>query len=501
MNEFALMIADDEKIIRDGLCGSIDWTALGFRIAAVASDGEEALRLFREAKPDAVIMDIRMPGMDGLEVLEAFKSERPETEVILLSGYDEFAYAKKGLREGAFDYIIKLHMFTELENCLRRLHQALTLKRAESERYSHLLKLRNDLMFQEFIKGRRPAEPDRAPGGTKYGVVSVWIPPGAARSADWPVRSSFSLPHFVGRTGDALHFIFYTEGEDSQPFPKRLADAAGKLEHALDSGGAGAYRMGVGTVKSSVEDIPGSYREAMKAVDYLRHRDAGIPQRSVLFYADWPGQDISALYRMSSLAGWVNWVYSGDEASLTAWIGTVFEEAYANKKITVADMKYLCLQIAAQFEKVTQQKESDELLLHELDSLKDLEEQFIGLVKARSRVVHERIQQQKNESISAVKDYVDQMYTTNLRLEEVAQRFYFSPGYLSAKFKEYTGQSFSQYVIGKRIETACRLLAGTDMKIYEIAQQVGYSDEKHFSKLFTQLKKIGPREYRKRGRG
>jgi two-component system response regulator YesN len=491
------MIVDDEKIIRDGLQDSISWGSLGFQIVAVAADGEEALELFRKHKPEAVIMDIKMPVMDGLEVLEKFKSEQPETEVILLSGYDEFAYAKKGMKEGAFDYIIKIDMFTELEDSLKKLHQALTHKQEETKQYNHLLVLKDDYMFQEYIKGRSPSGLNRAEFGYTYGVVAIWTASAHSLSADFCALDPLPLQYLVRLDREYIHFIFYKEGEDSQLFHSRLADSIDKLVLHMDRNGIVKYKLGIGNVKPSVAEIPYSYKEAMKTIDYQRSKDADQTERSILFYQDWKGQEISVNYRMIPIRNWVNWVYSGDDESLIDWIKTIFAEACLNKNISISDMQYLCIQIVAQFEKVMKEKGSDDLSLNEFDSLKDLETHIIQIVKARSDSMHQRIQSQKNKSIDAVKEYVDEMYMTNLSLEEVAQQFHFSPGYLSDKFKEHIGMPFSQYLITKRIETACKLLTGTEMKIYEIAKEVGYSDEKHFSKLFTRSKELGPREYRK----
>jgi two-component system response regulator YesN len=497
MNEFTLMIADDEKIIRDGLLNSINWEALGYQVVAVASDGEEALELFREHRPAVVIMDIKMPIMDGLQVLEKFKSEQGDTEVILLSGYDEFAYAKKGMKEGAYDYIIKIDVFTELEDSLKRLHQVLTHRQEEAKQYNHLLVLKDDYLFQECIKGRSPMEFSRAGSVYTFCVVAIWIPSMSSLSVDFRGRSLFSIPYLMRIEQDYMHFIFYEEDKNSQPFLKRLVDSLHKLELQLDRNGITKYKMGIGNMKPTVAEVPHSYREAMKTIDYQRSRDADYSEPCLLFYKDWKGQDISVNYKMIPVRNWVNWVYSGDYENLAKWVQTIFAEACVNKKITLSDMYHLCVQIIAQFEKVAKEKGSDEISLNEFDSLMDLEAYVIRILKSRSETLHSNLQLQKNKSIAAVKEYVDEMYMTNLSMEEVAHLFYFSPGYLSAKFKEFAGMSFSQYLITKRIETACQLLSGTEMKIYEIAKEVGYTDEKHFSKLFTRIVQMGPREYRK----
>ncbi|NOU73060.1 response regulator [Paenibacillus sp. LMG 31458] len=497
MDKFTLMIVDDEKIIRDGLQNSINWEALGFNLVAVASDGEEAIELFRKYKPQAVIMDIHMPVMTGLEVLEKFKCEHPDTEVILLSGYDEFAYAKKGIQEGAFDYIIKLNMFPELEKSLEKLHQALSHRLEETKQYNQLLLLKNDYTFQQFIKGYTPIELSQAAKESYYCVASVWFPSPPLLLLAFFSRISLPLKVLIKQGNGYIHFIFYKEGEERLFFHQKLVESIRMVEGQLNDNAVTAYKIGIGSFKPNVSEIPQIYKEAMKTIDYLRYGDPESSERSILFYEDWRRQDISINFSRVPDMHWVNWVYSGDDVNLINWIKTVFAEACVNKHITLSDMKYLCVQLAAQFEKITKVHEIEFISLNEFDSLMELEAHMIQFIKERCVTAHRRIQLQKSESISTVKEYVDELYTTNLNLEDVARQFYFSPGYLSSKFKAYTGMTFSKYLITKRIETACKLLVGTEMKIYEIANEVGYSDEKHFSKLFSQIKNTGPREYRK----
>lgn len=329
MNVFTLMIADDEKIIRDGLQDSIDWGSLGFKLIAVASDGEEALELFREHKPQTVIMDIHMPAMNGLEVLVKLKNEQPDTEVILLSGYDEFTYAQKGIKEGAFDYIIKLNMFPELEESLKKLHQALSHRLEETKQRNQLLLLKNDYMFQEYRSGRSPLELGHAGDEDNYCVVSVWLSSPRALYADFCDRDTLPLKYLIKRDNHYIHFIFYREGEESQLFHKRLLDSIRIVEHHLDRT---VYKIGIGNVKSFRSEIPLIYKEAMKTVDYLRSGDSESAERSVLFYKDWQGQEHSVNYNLVSDMHWVNWVYSGDNESLINWIRIIFAEACVSKK-------------------------------------------------------------------------------------------------------------------------------------------------------------------------
>lgn len=116
-----VVLVDDEKMIRDGLAYTMPWAEMGVEVAGTASNGEAALEFIREKKPHVVLTDIKMPIMDGLELLKAVKEEIPSTRVIILSGYDEFSYAQQALKYGASDYLIKPVDAVELRKVMEKL--------------------------------------------------------------------------------------------------------------------------------------------------------------------------------------------------------------------------------------------------------------------------------------------------------------------------------------------------------------------------------------------
>ena len=102
-----VFLVEDEVIIRESVKNSIDWEKEGYEFAGEASDGELALPLILEEKPDIVITDIRMPFMDGLELSRIVKEKLPDTKIIILSGYDDFGYAKEAIKIGVTEYLLK----------------------------------------------------------------------------------------------------------------------------------------------------------------------------------------------------------------------------------------------------------------------------------------------------------------------------------------------------------------------------------------------------------
>ena len=122
---YQVLLIDDEPWALYGLKTLIDWEALGYRIAGEAENGLKAMELLNKGNIDVVISDIRMPGMDGIQLMETIQEEKLPVEVILVSGYSEFEYARKAVRYGAFDYLLKQVSAAELTDVLRRLSDAL----------------------------------------------------------------------------------------------------------------------------------------------------------------------------------------------------------------------------------------------------------------------------------------------------------------------------------------------------------------------------------------
>jgi two-component system, response regulator YesN len=118
-----IVIADDEKMIREGLRRTMPWAEMGIEVAGVAADGERALELIKETRPRIVLTDVRMPKMDGLELLRRVKGEFPETCIVMLSGFDEFAYVREAVKGGAMDYLLKPVTAEELRGVITRVKE------------------------------------------------------------------------------------------------------------------------------------------------------------------------------------------------------------------------------------------------------------------------------------------------------------------------------------------------------------------------------------------
>lgn len=151
-----VMIVEDEKIIREGLVKAIPWCEWGFEVAAVSNNGRQALEYLNICQIDVIVTDIRMPNMDGIELLCETKKIRPELPVIFISGYEEFEYARKALEYGAFAYVLKLFLRKELKNVMGNVKAHLQ----EKENNKKLKILENKVIVESKIREVILGEPE-----------------------------------------------------------------------------------------------------------------------------------------------------------------------------------------------------------------------------------------------------------------------------------------------------------------------------------------------------
>jgi two-component system, response regulator YesN len=510
----SLVIVDDEKLIREGLVSYIDWGSLGIRVAGVCATAQEALQMVHDAEADMVLTDIRMPGMDGIELLKRLKGINARCEVVFVSAYRNFEYARKALRYGAFDYVMKPIEEAALYETFRRCAEHLKNTAAgetdaalsESAAIEELkLYLQADMRDPDVWRRlalalhiptggscrlviARPAGGAKDPGAEEEGDALR-----RALQAEGAMVVSLSLGE-----NETVIIAFGEPGHAPPRSSGRFSDTLATLTamnvaSTLDEGGRDPTELYHEASWASVALAASSSRRSMQFAE-LR---AGLAKRppvamtpeqlaEELMVADGPGRADLA-WRL--FAGLVRDGHACDPSVVRLEVSTTVESAVRR----LAEYPTLRPGVSAL-------QGLGPLVAHERSVFAIYTATRAYLEKLRS-IITERLSAGISRRINEAVNFVRDDPVTDVTLAGVARRLLVSPGYLSRAFSREMSESFSHFRSRTRVERAKQLLLDHRYKVYEVAALVGFSDVTHFTKVFTRLTGVSPGEYRKRSEG
>lgn len=535
MDDITILIADDEYSIRRGLSTAIDWKALGARVIGEAANGEEAFALLHQAQPDVVITDIRMPGCTGLDMIERARQENLDSYFIILSGYEDFEYARRAIRGRVSAYLLKPIVPADLMGEVEKARQQVLTRRSANlqqqkrefaaqkgsamlrEQFYHSL-ARGDYHSLSEIEGAMHAQglpPLPMPCTAmafRFTLPDQADPTDFARGDDRLFRTA--LCNILRELAEpAVLECFLNDGTGigvlvpACPDPQALAQ---KCIQTLRGITKLELSAGIGPTACSLLAVEESCRRALEAVEYHMYERGGT-----VF-------DAAALQEMQrtppgpppDTADLAEAVAGGDRhqiaLALTAFFQTLLYvpmpppryvrgmcayAVYEVNKYLAALMQHPAAMPAAVPAAQWQQE------IHGLPTLSDLKSYMEELFMALAR----RRQEQKREQLPAViqqaRQYVRQNIFTRLRVEAVASAVHMSEGHLTAQFKKYTGQTLRDYILDCKLLKAKELLSGEALTVYEIAEKLEYGDYRSFSRAFKRFTSLSPTEYRNGIRG
>jgi two-component system response regulator YesN len=536
-----LIIVDDEPLLRQGIAKIVERLDLPVEVAGLAGDGKEALRLLAEVRPDLVITDIRMPEMDGLDFIGEALQIYPKLPFIIVSGYDDFEYARRGIQYGVVDYLLKPVDHEELRAGIERIR-----KRAEDDRRRArigdelaLLQRQNEESLREklltklietgggdadFLKDEKLAELHSTCREIAVAVFDLALP-------ELPYRSfregdeallRFAVSNVItdliaqtGRRGTLFRHSLYDhqlvyvlgDGEISTELLRR------ELQEVLD--GVNRYlkleaAVGIGKPAKTLPDLPQSYQQAKLAA---RERIIHGWNRVYLSSAR---PDVHA----SSRSGMTDeedrllsrYLTEGNAAAIRQWIGRRIRGIVEREGAGFPSLESFCIELHLRFWKYLIARidapewaigEIDDLLgwLYRTDHWTEIEDRLGETTDAIIEHLNRLRHSDSYDVMEEVKRYIDANLHEPLSLKWIAERFFLHPNYFSRRFKEKYKESFIGYVTGERIRKASRLLRETELMIQEIAGLVGIPDAAYFSSVFRKATGLTPNQYRAQAAG
>ena len=519
---YSLIFVDDEDIVRQGITSRIPWGKNGFQLAGVFDNGRSALEYLKHHEVDVVLSDISMPQMDGLTLSKEIAASYPRTQVLLLTGYEEFEYAQEAVRNRVKEFLLKPITAEELGEVLRRNRlelDKLRLVEKEQERLKDLLErslpLLKDRFFYRLASGRLSTQDiirrrdffrwqDK---GAYYQIVM------AVRPDEWEEITRLAFSETAKQLTDDDDVIFANRNEDvvillqdSSPeaLDSRSRDIAEKLFSAALKIGDAPLTVGIGETVGRLDEVNRSYLGAGNAVDHARVTGITRVLSSNEVRKKTRVSQEAFISRARRLITALREGTRDSAGNALDEIFRLFEESYLTSSDVVNFLARLQYHLSDFVDEMGLDT-GDEILDLSLTAeprrfarLDGAKRYYHNQVEKIEEIVRRRRHDAAHSRIDKAKRIIAERYTDkNFSLQDICGELYLSTSQFSALFKEGTGHTFVEYLTEVRIDEAKHLLKTTDLKSYEIADRVGYQDPRYFSSIFKKITGFTTTEYRK----
>ena len=517
-----LFIADDEVWVRKGLINNIDWDGLGITLAGEASDGEEALAKVKDTMPDIMLLDMRMPVMDGPALLKQFAYDSPKTLIIVISGYSDFEYTKEAIVSKVFDYLLKPVDKVALNETLKKAvsdciyneqkqtrlikQQLLDSVLFDKEfKYEDLNEKKHTIFYSLFsypcnvicifkLSNKNLLIPSSEAGHQARGMIRDTI-------LYYLRKANFKNEILISEYKNDESIIFI--GYETREFICSLKDLFAELIDLINNVFSLETSFYIGRAVNHWNAIKTSYDQAVKCSKMRRINEFGM----VSEYSKNIAADNEASMISSENEGIIlEYMRQGDDESARSAIKAVIN-AYNENLPTVYSMQKSIVFMLGAFEKLLMEYASsfetvfDKNSISFVDEIKgfsDLDEMeafLADLVKVITEFIGSR-KIQGNTLVNEIISFISDNYSQDISLNDLAKKHYINPNYLSRLFKEQLGSNFVDYLISVRMKGAKRLLRETKFECNKISKLVGYKDFKYFSQVFKKHTGMTPTAYR-----
>lgn len=532
-----VLIADDEKKICQLIEALVDWAELGMEIVGFAHDGEQALKYIESYKPDLIITDIRMPGKDGLEIIELGKKLSPELEFIIISGYKHFEYAQSAIKLGVNDYLLKPIKKSELLGTLSKLEQKFRFKtdqlnvdeKLKLSLKTNIEKIRNAFFSDYILKDEILSyeKPSIEYFNSKYhlmleeGLFQILIINVDSQQDTFYkegmsvfgskieeiiskniLDSCFDFKTYIDARR-AICLLNYAE-EDRESIRKKVRDILTQILMQSNIFDDLEITIAIGE-PYCVEDIKKSFRDAEEKSMQRIIKGRGKIIELYNKEEDTSVSDSLLLEFSKNMAGAIEIL---DEKLIFENVNAFQRKLKTENNITgfdlfnaVTESVNIFLMLLRNYQFNTEKtKYIQEKFIKEFQNCFSYEQLFSNMDMLVKSVLTEVMTEKKQleiKPIRAAKQYIQTNYMKHISLEEVSSIVGFSPAYFSSMFKKESGQNFMEYISEVRINKAKEFLKTTNWSIVVICESVGYSDLKHFTQIFKKYTGLKPNEFRK----
>ena len=542
MNEIKVFLVEDEMVIRRGIKNSIDWEKEGYIFCGEASDGELAYPMIIKEKPDILITDIRMPFMDGLELCKLVKKELPNIKILILSGYDEFDYAKEAIRLGVTEYLLKpissgklLEALNGVSESIRREKEDKDLVRKYMEEMRENTEHEKQKFFEQMIAGNLSMA-DALETGKKYemnlsaGMYNLLLfrftlGKENRKSGELLGEAEYAIEKLTERLEYVFEFQRGVEGwafllmaDNEEQMSERVKELSKDLEEIMKNYSTIAYFGGIGQPVARLRELEESFREAERALAarFIMELNQIISVEDIRMAQNVDTLDdieITSFGEIEKTRTMLEkFLNNGAEDEIDEFVDVYINElpeenlkSVLMRQYIIMDAYIVMMSFCEKFEGIEgeMQAQSEELK-NSMKTIQTLEEikNYIRMLLKKIIGVRDTISGRRySDIIEIAKDQIRKTYMSDeISLNTIAAEIGMSPSYFSSIFSKEMGKTFVEYLTEIRMDRAKELLMCSSMKTSEIGYEVGYKDPHYFSYIFKKTQNCTPKEFRARGK-
>lgn len=528
-----IIVIDDEPIIRQGIIHKIRFSGLPLKLVGEAGDGVAGLDLIRSERPSIVVTDIHMPAMNGLEFIRRAKELDPKLEFVILSGYDEFEYAKQAIRYGVNDYLLKPVENEDLSESLSRIVKKLEEDNHREQTYSGLKSLvetgreavRRQSLTRWIEQGDSFADDEWRQlerMGDRFAAAVVLLEPFSLPHASFEAGEEkllwFAIQNIVTERFEAkgiggifvrhslrefeLAYVYATSGERERSTIRSVLE---EIIYGIRRYLRLDLTIGSGFYVDSASRIQESYRDAKQWA-----RNAILHGNNRSYFSGRTGskapnrQSIISLEDEAMIAEWLK---TWEAGKIHHWIERRVGAIVQDPESVYVQLEWFCVDLYLLFQKnLLAHSVNAEWAIGEMDDLqqwlqqlKDWREVSEQMKRLTNNVIG-RLSETDGSSgkdiMEGIRIYIEHRYGEPLSLQSISDKFYIHPNYFSKRFKERFGMSFIDYLTSVRMREAAALLHNTELKVHQIAERVGFEDAAYFGSVFRKTFGVTPKQYR-----
>lgn len=521
--EIKVLIVDDEKLERVLIKRGFPWEDHGFLVIGEAASGTEALEFIKYRKPELVLTDINMPQMDGLELAEHIATLDENIHVIMITGYREFEYARRAVKLGVEDFLLKPIDMKELKEIALKIREKITKEKArrkEVEMLKQSVSANQDILMESFFQRlveKRTSQEETEKKLPAYGCeallegcccLSIHLKEERSGEADDrlhksamdllgtnPIDGTIFFLHYMK---NIVLFCMATSISDSREIARQIHQML-KENHMDSTIGISRNHQGYGGIA-----------EAFAESEQVLGASVLLGRNRIITYEEY--MHIMEKNPNKLVFDWEDFLFSltnGVSDKVSAAIDD-YVNGISNSRVT--EVEYLRLTVMDLMSKAgstlhkygvsLEQIIGEERLYESIRSIQTVEECRPFLEESIRMILHyhnSKKAKQGNKVVNDALEYINENFCDPaLSLKTVAAAVFSNESYLSRVFKKEVGQSLIEYVLKKRIEESIRLLNTTDFKVYEIAENVGFRDSHYFGICFKKHVGVTVKEFKQR---